>query len=108
MILADKGFLIHDLLPTNVHLNIPPFLSTPQFTPAQVEKTQNIAQARIHVERVIGKVKNFEILQLVPSTLFPYVSKVWQVCCALTFWQSPVIKDIEFFLNMQNLKYTVF
>uniref|UniRef100_A0A0K8RD06 DDE Tnp4 domain-containing protein n=1 Tax=Ixodes ricinus TaxID=34613 RepID=A0A0K8RD06_IXORI len=33
--LTDKGFLIRDLLPPGVSRNIPPFLSTPQFTPQQ-------------------------------------------------------------------------
>jgi hypothetical protein len=32
LILADKGFLIQDILPPGVNLNIPPFLRTPQFT----------------------------------------------------------------------------
>nr|CAH7726050.1 unnamed protein product [Callosobruchus chinensis] len=36
LILADKGFLIADVLPQGVSLNIPPFLTTPQFTPQQV------------------------------------------------------------------------
>ncbi|KAG0431687.1 hypothetical protein HPB47_021543 [Ixodes persulcatus] len=35
LVLADKGFLIRDVLPPVVSLNIPPFLSTPQFTPHQ-------------------------------------------------------------------------
>lgn len=95
MILADKGFLIQDLLPPKVHLNIPPFLSTPQFTPNQNERTLNIARARIHVERAIGRIKTFEILQKIPNSLLPYSTKVWQVCCALTLWQYPLIKEIE-------------
>lgn len=33
MILADKGFLIHDLLPQGVNVNIPPFAFQPRFTP---------------------------------------------------------------------------
>jgi len=33
LIIADKGFLIRDILPPGVSLNIPPFLDTPQFTP---------------------------------------------------------------------------
>lgn len=31
MILADKGFLIHDLLPQGVNINIPPFAVQPRF-----------------------------------------------------------------------------
>lgn len=30
--LADKGFLIRDILPIGIHLNIPSFLDTLQFT----------------------------------------------------------------------------
>nr|CAH7716057.1 unnamed protein product [Callosobruchus chinensis] len=31
LVIADKGFLIKDMLPQGVHLNIPPFLSTPVY-----------------------------------------------------------------------------
>ncbi|XP_060875284.1 uncharacterized protein LOC132948692 [Metopolophium dirhodum] len=54
LVLADKGFLISDILPHGTSLNIPPFLMTPQFTPSEVIRTKNIARARIHVERVMA------------------------------------------------------
>jgi hypothetical protein len=57
LILADKGFKIHDILPPGVSLNIPPFLTRKQFTPAEVMKTRNIAKARIHIERFNAKKK---------------------------------------------------
>lgn len=44
LILAGKGFLIFDLLPSGVNLNIPPFLVSPQFTPSEVVNTKNIAR----------------------------------------------------------------
>nr|CAI5822469.1 unnamed protein product [Callosobruchus analis] len=53
LILADKGFLIADILPQGVSLSVPPVLTTPQFTPQQVVKTRTIARAKIHVERAI-------------------------------------------------------
>lgn len=62
MILADKGFLISDILPYGVNLNLPPFLTTAQFTPEQVKQTERIARARVHVERSINKIKKFRIL----------------------------------------------
>ncbi|KAF0748737.1 Uncharacterized protein FWK35_00025099 [Aphis craccivora] len=62
LILADKGFLIRDILPPGVSLNLPPFLDTPQFTPDQVLQTEVIAKARIHIERAIQKIKRFAIL----------------------------------------------
>jgi len=36
LVLVDKGFLIRDILPTGVDLNIPPFLDTPKFTKEQI------------------------------------------------------------------------
>ncbi|KAF2903380.1 hypothetical protein ILUMI_02803 [Ignelater luminosus] len=45
---ADKGILIKDLLANGVASNVPPFLSTPQFTAEQVQQTERIAKARIH------------------------------------------------------------
>lgn len=56
MILADKGFLIQDILPYGVTLNLPPFLTTTQFTAEQVRQTELIARARVHVERAINKI----------------------------------------------------
>lgn len=74
LILADKGFLIKDLLPPGVSLNIPPFLSTPQFTESQVYETERIAKARIHVERAIQRIKCYNILQQVPHYLISQIS----------------------------------
>jgi len=39
LLLADKGFLITDSLPTGVSVNIPPFLTSKKFTPAQINAT---------------------------------------------------------------------
>lgn len=59
MILADKGFTIHKLLPQGVHLNIPPFLtSKSQYTPSEVQLCGKIAKSRIHVERANERIKN--------------------------------------------------
>lgn len=64
-ILADKGFLINDILPQGVTCNIPPFRSTLQFTPAQVEITTTIARARVQVERAILNIKYCKILEMI-------------------------------------------
>ena len=61
-IMADKGFYIEsDLKKLNLALNIPPFLGTDaQFDKSDVMKTQTIAPHRIHVERGIGKVRQYK------------------------------------------------
>ena len=49
LILADKGFTIHDQLPAGVHVNIPPFLASKgAFTAKEAELCYKIARARIH------------------------------------------------------------
>ncbi|XP_065890698.1 uncharacterized protein [Dysidea avara] len=71
-VMADKGFTIHDLLiPRGVRLNIPPFLQGKvQMTPNDVFLTKKIAHLRVHVERSIGRVKEFKILQdTLPATM---------------------------------------
>ncbi|XP_039301447.1 uncharacterized protein LOC120356562 [Nilaparvata lugens] len=97
VILADKGFLISDIVPEGVLVNIPPFLETPQFTSEQALRTRSIARARIHVERAIGRIKGYSILEYIPHTLMPFSTKVWQVCGALTNFQYPLIKEVEVF-----------
>lgn len=95
LIIADKGFLIQDILPEGVSLNIPPFLSTPQFTEYQVYETKRIARVRIHVERAIRRIKCFSILDRVSQSFIPHISIIFQVCAALTNFQCPLIKEVE-------------
>lgn len=101
LILADKGFLIADILPPGVSLNIPPFLLQPQFTPEQAIQTRNIARARIHVERAIRRCKAYKILNFIPQNLVPMSTKIWQVCGALTNFQFPLIKEVEVYFSDQ-------
>ena len=50
LVLADKGFLIQDLVPDGVSVNIPPFLNNGAFTESDA-RTKAIEKCRIHVER---------------------------------------------------------
>ncbi|KAK9754568.1 DDE superfamily endonuclease [Popillia japonica] len=117
LIVADKGFLIAELLPPGVALNLPPFLYNSQFTEEEavmtrtiararihVERaiteeeavmTRTIARARIHVERAINRIKSHKILNMIPEHLIPHASVVFQVCAALTNLRFPLIKEVE-------------
>ncbi|XP_077532619.1 uncharacterized protein LOC144144994 [Haemaphysalis longicornis] len=96
-VMADKGFVIEDLLKEkNVKLNIPPFLRSNQFTAEQVEETQEIAAIRIHVERKIKRIKAYHIFdRSIPITLAPLANQMWAICAMLTDYQSPLINDID-------------
>ena len=96
MILADKGFTIHKLLPQGVFLNIPPFLTNKsQFTQEEVQVCRKIARARIHVERANERIKNFGILRHVPQQYRHISTKLFQVCCALVNFQDPLLQEIS-------------
>ena len=64
-IMTDRGFTIKDqLYEIGIGLNIPPFLEGRlQLPAAEVKKGRQIASLRIHVERAIGRIKNFSILK---------------------------------------------
>lgn len=94
-VMADKGFLIGELLPPGVSLNIPPFKTGPQMTPTQIYSTFSIAQARIHVERAIQRIKLFQILHFIPANYYPFASKIFRVCGALTNFMMPLISEVR-------------
>ena len=85
-IMADRGFDIEDILPPGVTLNIPPFKGTrDQLTAMEAEATACIASVRVHVERAIGRVKNYHILDgVLPLSLYPIANQIFSVCCMLT------------------------
>ena len=99
MILANKGFLIADLLPQGVTLNILPFLTQKQFTPSQVMSTRSIAKARIHIERFNARLKRYRILQLIPRSKFQYVTMIVQTCVGLVNFKDPLLKETSLWNN---------
>jgi len=94
LILADKGFLLHDIVPQGVTVSIPPFLTTQQFTREQVAETTRIARARIHVERAIQRLKMYNILSFVPASYRRKVTKIFQLCACLANFQKPLIREV--------------
>eukprot|EP00795_Rhopilema_esculentum_P003578 gene3578-12016_t len=93
LIVADKGFLIHDMVPSGFSVNIPPFLQHGKFTESKAAATKNIARCRIHVERVNARLKDFKILGFVPPYLRSRIDTIFQLCAALVNLQLPLIKE---------------
>lgn len=98
-ILADKGFpgIQAGLDEAEAVLVMPPFLhGQGQFTESEVQQTYHIAQVRIHVERMIQRIKLFNILNVqVPTELLPAMSDVVHMCCILANLQPPILKPNE-------------
>lgn len=92
LILADRGFLIHDYaLAFDAKVKIPAFTrGKKQLHQQEIEETRSIAHVRIHVERVIGAIKlKYTILpDTIPISLVsvveePLLDKILHVCSAL-------------------------
>jgi uncharacterized coiled-coil protein SlyX len=94
--MVDKGFNIHtELQELGLVINIPPFTaSAVQMTAAETALTQKIAKHRVHIERLICKVKTYKLLShRVPTSLFHCVNQIWSVCCYLTLFQDVFVKE---------------
>ena len=87
-LMADKGFQIQDLLaPLGVHLNIPPFLTSKAQMPVA-----DVAHLWIHVERAIGRIKEYHILQnVLPASMWNSVNEVVYVCYMLANFGPPLV-----------------
>ena len=92
-VMVDRGFDIRDILPAGVTLNMPPFLAgRDQLTAAETEETMTIASVRIHVERAIGRIKTYHILDgCLPNTLSSYATQIATVCGLFTNFLPPLL-----------------
>ena len=93
--LVDQGFDIADSVSTmQAILHIPSFTKgKSQLSALEVEDTRTIANVRIHMERVIGCVRQkFSILQSTLPIHFliirkgeevPLIDRIIRICCAL-------------------------
>jgi len=91
-IMADRGFTIKDVLRSlNVDLNLPPFMEGRKQLPASdVQEGRKIAHLRIHVERAIGRIKNFKILtSKVPLSMARLINQIVCLCIFVKLSSSP-------------------
>ena len=103
LVLADRGFTVNEeVWLRQAELNIPAFTKGKnQLDPVDVEKTRKIANVRIHVERVIGVLRQkYTILQSTLPTDFltcnkenqiPLIDRIVRVCSALVNLCLPIV-----------------
>ncbi|XP_073688463.1 uncharacterized protein [Garra rufa] len=95
-VMADRGFTIRDLLfEREVNLIMPAFTQKGgQLSDEDVTATRRIANVRIHVERVIRRLKVFKIVsQTVPINMAHKMDKILRVCAALVNMQGDIIHE---------------
>ena len=92
--MADKGFLIHYLVPKSVFLNLPPFLAGKSQLSKEAQFAKKIARCRIHVARSIERMRNYKILNLITAKLRPYCDKIVQFCAEMVNFQTPIINNV--------------
>lgn len=96
VILADHGFTIEESAGMYcAEVRIPPFTKgKKQLSKLKIDTAQSLSQVRIHVERVIGLVRQkYSILQsTLPISLFhsdgssfSTADKIVTICCALCY-----------------------
>ena len=103
VVLADRGFDIQDNVGSQcAEVKIPAFTrGKDQLSPLEIEMTRKIANCRIHVERVIGCVRQkytvlgstlpIDYLITEDETDMTMVDKMCHVCCALTNCCEPIV-----------------
>lgn len=95
-VLADSwGFLIEEELASRgATLAIPSFTKgVKQLSMKNVEESRRLARVRIHVERMMERLKNFKILAgILPLSLVPHIDNIVMISAAVSNLQPPLIK----------------
>ena len=85
-ILADRGFTFkEELASLGVTLNVPHFTKEKkQLSGKEVDTSRQLSNLGIHVEKVIGQVKEFRMLQnIVPLTQMDLLDDIMVIVCAI-------------------------
>ncbi len=86
--MVDKGFLVDDCVPCKVYR--PAYLSKrKQLSADEVRETQSIARLRVHVERLIRRVKQHELFDsVIPLSITGSINQLYTVACLLVNYQN--------------------
>ncbi|XP_064468682.1 uncharacterized protein LOC135382911 [Ornithodoros turicata] len=98
LVLADKGFpgIRTGVGQQGATLVMPPFATKPQFTEAEADATYDTASVRIHVERVIQRLRIFDILNTrIPQELAMYMDKIMHIVCVLTNLRPGIFRKVQ-------------
>ncbi len=92
-IMVDKGFLVDVCVPCKVYR--PAYLSKrEQMSADELKETQSIARLRVHVERLIRRVKQHKLFDtVIPLSITGSINQLYTVACLLVNYQNgPLVK----------------
>lgn len=95
LVLADRGFLIEEELASRgARLAIPSFTKGKnQLSMRQVEMSRRLARVRLHVERMMERIKNFKLLAgILPLSLVPHADNIVMITAAISNLQPKLVK----------------
>lgn len=91
VIMADKGFNVQGLLAPK---HAPPVMTKGKISSKATTMTRRIATVRVHVERMIRKLKCSELIRgVIPLTLKPYASSIIRVSACLVNLNPIIINE---------------
>ena len=77
----------------HVRLLAPPLMAKGRVSPKATTMTRRIARVRVHVERLIKKLKLKLIRGNIPLTMKPYASSIIRVCACLVNLNPTIIDE---------------
>ena len=96
LIMADKGFpqikTVLDQCGKEILLVMPPFLRNGTFSAEEVSETQKIAGVRIHIERIMQRIKTLRITSKFAVSQFAYADDIVFMTGVLVNLQRSIIK----------------
>ena len=98
--MANCGFQLTSVLEERgIGLLLPSFLGSErtQLSAREVTETKRVAEARIHIECAVERIKEFKILQgEVDISVLHVIKQTFHVCAFLTNFQHPIILDVVY------------
>ena len=98
-VMADRGFKHIDTLLFAKQCRLvrsPSKAANQKLTKNESKDTKRVASLRIHIERVIGRLREYELLTphaRLHHSIMPYIDAAVKIAAALVNLQSPIIKQ---------------
>ena len=105
-VMADWGFNIQDdVTPLGIKVNIPPFLKgKKQLEPSELVQTSRIASLRIHVERVMDRIKKVPYIWQNFTIIIKWHKRgiFFRTCSNVFLYRTVYPYNVQYFYQMHN------